>query len=214
MIRLLSLYLLFSSGLCCLAQGWELGGGAGYGVYRNGTVYTGAGTVTAGVRNRFAVTAWLTEHAYQNLSGELRYTYQDGDPFLQKSGVRTNLQGQSHTLTYDVLIQVREPERRFRPYFAAGLGAKQYVVSGPGNPSQPFTSIAQLISTDELKFVAALGGGFSYRWRSHIVLRVDFLDYLTTFPKKIIVPAQYGTRRGIFQQFTPLAGIAYTFGSS
>lgn len=212
MIRLTPLYLLICTELC-FAQSWEIGGGAGYGLYRNGTVYAAAGTVTAGVRNRFAVTAWLTEHAYQNLSGELRYTYQDGDPFLHKGGVQTNLQGQSHTLTYDLLFQIHEPEWRFRPYFAAGLGAKQYVVSGPGNPSQPLTSIAQLVSTDELKFVVALGGGFAYRWRSHVVLRVDFRDYLTTFPKKIIVAAPYGTRRGIFQQFTPLAGVAYTFGN-
>jgi hypothetical protein len=201
-----------TSSLLCCGQNWELGAGGGYGFYHNGTIYAPAGTVTAGIRNRFAMTSWLTEDMYQNLSGEFRYTYQDGDPFLQRGSVQTNIQGQSHAFHYDLLFHLHPRESRFRPYFAAGLGVKQYVVSGPASPSQPFASVAQLVSTDDTVFLTVFGAGFMYRWRPRIVLRVDFRDYITKFPKKIIPAAPNGTPRGIFQQFTPTIGLAYAFG--
>lgn len=194
-----------------VAQDWELGGGVGYGVYRNGTVIAPGGQVTAGVRNRFAVAAWVTEDLHQYISGQFRYVYQDGDPFLQSGGVQTNLQGQSHTYTYDLLFHFARRATSIRPYVAAGLGAKQYVVTGPPNPSQPFTNIAVLNSTDEVKFVSALGGGVAFLLGAHVDVRVDFRDYITTFPKKIIVPVPLATGRGIIHQFTPLVGIGYRF---
>jgi hypothetical protein len=45
----------------------------------------------------------------------------------------------------------------------------------------------------------------------HMLLRAEFRDYLTTFPRQQIVPAPNNTARGIFQQFTPLFGVSYTF---
>jgi hypothetical protein len=44
-----------------------------------------------------------------------------------------------------------------------------------------------------------------------MLLRAEFRDYLTTFPKAQIVPAPNNTARGIFEQFTPLFGVSYTF---
>jgi hypothetical protein len=45
----------------------------------------------------------------------------------------------------------------------------------------------------------------------HFLVRADFRDYLTQFPKRQISPAANGTARGIFQQFTPMAGVSYVF---
>jgi hypothetical protein len=56
-----------------------------------------------------------------------------------------------------------------------------------------------------------VGGGVTFRPRSHMQLRAEFRDYLTTFPRQEIVPAVHNTARGIFEQFTPLLGIDYTF---
>jgi opacity protein-like surface antigen len=199
----------------CAAQDqhdWELGAGGGYGFYHAASVIAPAGTVTAGIRNRFAITAWLTEHAFDYISGELRYTYQDGDPFLEAGRRQTNLQGQSHAIHYDVLVHTRPQDpHRIRPYFAAGLGLKRYRVSGPPNPDQPFTSIAQLNATSENKFLLTLGGGVSATYGSHLRVRADFRDYITTFPKKIITPVPLATARGLFNQFTPMVGVAYVF---
>ena len=50
-----------------------------------------------------------------------------------------------------------------------------------------------------------------YRLSRHALVRADFIDYITTFPKRQIAPAGSNTARGIFQQFTPLFGLSYTF---
>jgi hypothetical protein len=47
--------------------------------------------------------------------------------------------------------------------------------------------------------------------REHVLLRAEFLDYLTTFPRRQIVPIPHNTARGVFEQFTPLVGVSYSF---
>ena len=73
----------------CLAQRYELGGAIGYGVYRNGSIYAPDGKAQAGIRNRFAAGAVFSEDLYDHLSGEVRYLFHDGHPFLSSGGVKT-----------------------------------------------------------------------------------------------------------------------------
>src|SRR5690242_3595646 len=97
--------LLFASG--CLAQSWEIGGVAGYGWNRDVRV-NGAGTeATVGIRNRFVAGATITEDLYDHFSGEIRYMYHDGDPFLSLNGKTANMQGQSHSFTYNLLVHTK-----------------------------------------------------------------------------------------------------------
>lgn len=194
-----------------VAAQWEIGGAAGFGAYRKASVYAPAGKAAAGVRNRFTLSAFLAENRYERLSGEFRYTYQDGDPFLEAGGLRANIQGQSHAFHYDALFQFRGRGARVRPYFAAGAGAKQYVVTGPENPSQPLGRIALLTAAEEWKPLLSAGAGVRVRLTEHVALRLDFRDYATPFPKKVIAPAPGATARGLFQQFTPMAGFSYGF---
>jgi hypothetical protein len=194
----------------CQAQ-WEIGAGGGYGLYHTGTVIAPAGHAVAGVRNRFAFTFFAGEDLYEHLSGEFRYTYQDGDPFLSSAGVKSNIQGQSHAFHYDLLFHLRPRRERFRPYFSIGAGAKEYVVSGPAPALQPLAPIALLTANDQTKVLTVAGGGIKWRAGNHVVLRLDFRDYITTFPRDLIRPAGGATARGIFHQFTPLVGVGYTF---
>ncbi len=209
-IVIAAILVLAGAGLCSAEQ-WEIGGSLGYGLYRKAQVFSPAGTVTAGIRSRFAAGGWIGEDMYEYIGGEVRYMYQDGDPFLSAGGVKTNIQGQSHAIHYDLLIHTRPQKRRIRPYVATGMGAKMYVISGPANPAAPFGDIAALTTHDETKLLISLGGGVKVRLHPHVVLRFDVRDYLTTFPKGIIAPALGGTARGIFQQFTPVVGIGYSF---
>ena len=64
---------------------------------------------------------------------------------------------------------------------------------------------------DSGKVVFHVGGGVKFRPRDHLLLRAEFLDYLTTFPRTQIVPAPHNTARRIFEQFTPLFSVSYTF---
>jgi opacity protein-like surface antigen len=195
----------------CRAQNYELGGTIGYGIYRDGTIFSPDGEIQAGIRNRFAAGAVFGQDLYDYVSGEIRYLYQDGHPFLSGDGVRSDIQGQSHAVTYDLLFHFRDRSHRFRPFLEGGLGVKDYVIAGPAPSPQAFPNIAILTTADQWKFATTVGGGVKYRIQKHVLLRVDFLDYITTFPKQQIMPAPNNTARGIFEQFTPLFGVSYSF---
>ena len=195
----------------CLAQEFQLGGAAGYGTYHRDSVFSPGGEATAGIANRFAASVVFDDDLYEHVTGELRYLYQDGDPFLSVGGVKSNLNGQSHSVDYSILFQFGNRERRLRPYLAAGIGAKGYVVSGPAPFPQAFPQIASLNSTDQWMALFTPGAGFEYRMGKYVMLRADFRDYITRFPRDIIAPAAHGTGRGIFNQFTPMIGIGYVF---
>ena len=107
--------------------------------------------VTTGIRNRFAAGVVFGEDLFNHLSGEIRYLYHDGHAFLSSGGVKADMQGQSHTLTYDLLFHLKDREHRMRPFFAAGGGAKGYVVAGPAPFPQPIPNIASLVTVDEWK---------------------------------------------------------------
>jgi len=197
--------------LACLAQDGEIGIAVGYGEYRDGSVLSADGTAKAGFMNRFVASAVITEDQYDHLSGEFRYLYQDGDPFIRAQGTETRLQGQSHAFSYDVLVHFKPLESRIRPYVTAGVGAKLYIVRGPPNPDQPLSDIATLTTANDLKLLIVGGAGVKMRLQRHTTVRADFLDYITPFPKTEIQPAPLATARGIFHQFTPMVGISYVF---
>jgi hypothetical protein len=200
----------FFAGACC-AQQYELGGAIGYGVYRDASVISPGGTAAAGIRNRFAAGAVFCENLYEHFSGEVRYLYHDGDPFLSSGSAQGNMQGQSHAFHYDVLFQFRGRAERLRPYVAGGAGAKYYRTTGPAPVPQPLPRIASLVSESVLKPLVTLGGGVKYRLGSSLIVRADFRDYITPFPTSLFMPAGTGTDRGIFHQFTALFGVSCSF---
>jgi opacity protein-like surface antigen len=193
------------------AQQREIGADIGYGIYRNGSIYSDAGSVQAGMRNRFATGIDLGYEFSDYVSARFSYLYQDGHPFIQGQGVKTDIQGQSHALTVEALFHFKSRSHRLRPFVAGGAGAKDYVVAGPAPFPQPIPQIASLTTNDVWKVVFSVGGGLTYLLRPHLLLRAEFRDYLTTFPRQQIVPAPHNTARGIFEQFTPLFGVSYVF---
>jgi hypothetical protein len=205
--------LLFVCAAGCFAQEqpWELGFSGGYGFYHNATVLAPAGRATAGVNNRFALSAILGNDMFRWLGGEFRYTFQDGDPFLKSGGVKTLIDGHSNAYTYDLLMYLRPRGDSVRPYFIGGVGAKQFVVSGPAPASQPLAGIAVLTTRDQFIFTGAAGAGIKFKLQKHLLARFDFIDYITPFPKDLVMPASGATPRGIFHQFTPLFGLSGMF---
>jgi opacity protein-like surface antigen len=201
--------LLFST--AAFAQQYEIGAGIGYGIYRNGTIFSDNGSAQAGIRNRFAAGIILGDDFSDYVAAQFRYLYHDGHPFLQAPGVKGDIQGQSDALTTELLFHFKKRGQRWRPYLAGGIGAKEYIVAGPEPFPQPIPQIASLTTNDVWKVVFTAGGGIKYRLIPHMLLRAEFLDYMTTFPRGQIVPAPHNTARGVFQQLTPLFGVSYTF---
>jgi hypothetical protein len=195
----------------CSAQNWEIGTGVGYGVYHNGSIISSGGTANAGIRNRFTVTGYVTEDLFDRFSGEVRYVYHDGDTFLQSGSTQGVVQAQSHTLTYDALIQFKPRGARIRPYVGGGLGAKYYNTTGPVPSPQPLPRIALLTAQSQWKPVFDLGGGVRVRVKEHLTLRGDLRDYITVFPHNLFIPVANATTRGIFHQITPMFGIGVNF---
>lgn len=192
-------------------QQYEIGADIGYGLYRNGTIYSAAGSVQAGLRNRFAAGIDLGYQFSDYVAGQFSYLYHDGHPFLRAPGVSADIQGQSHALTLELLFHFKPREHRLRPFVAGGAGAKGYVIAGPEPFPQPVPQIAVLTINDVWKVAFSVGGGVKFLLRPHVLFRAEFRDYLTTFPRQQIVPAPHNTARGVFQQFTPLFGVSYTF---
>ena len=193
------------------AQQYEIGANIGYGFYRGGSIYSAFGTAQAGIQNRFAAGIILGDEFSNYVSAEFHYLYHDGHPFLQAPGVKSDIQGNSDSLTCDLLFHFRTREHRWRPFLDGGSGAKEYVIAGPEPFPQPIPQIASLTTNDIWKVVFSVGGGLKFRPVPHMLLRAEFRDYLTTFPRQQIVPAPHNTARGVFEQFTPLFGVSYTF---
>jgi opacity protein-like surface antigen len=202
-------FLVFCDAL--LGQQYELGATIGYGVYRNGSIYSSTGSVQAGIRNRFAAGINLAYDLSNYVAAEFQYLYHDGHPFLQGDGVKTDIQGQSDALTLNLLFHFHTRARRWRPFVEGGTGAKEYIIAGPAPFPQPIPDIATLTTNDVWKVAFSAGGGVKFRPIPRMVLRAEFRDYITTFPRQQIVPAPHNTARGIFQQFTPLFGVSYVF---
>jgi hypothetical protein len=195
----------------CFAQHYEAGGTVGYGAYHNGTVSSGAGTATTGFGNNVTAGAMLGDDLYPHISGELRYLYQNGDPFVSAGGKQGEVRGQSHAVHYDLLFHLKNRQSRLRPYAAVGGGAKYFRTTGPAPVPQPLPAIVTLTNVNQWRWLATAGGGVKYRVGKHAVVRAEFLDYITSFPNKVFVPAKGGADHGIFQQFTPMFGVSYAF---
>jgi hypothetical protein len=202
---------IFFCATLCFAQQYELGGTIGYGIYRNASVIGPDGTVEAGIRNRFAAGAVITEDLYNYVSGELRYLYQDGDPFVSGYGKQGNVNGQSHSLSYDLLFHAKPRQSRLRPYGEVGGGIKYFRTTGPEPAVQPFPDVVTLTNANEIRWLVTAGVGVKFRWKNNIILRADFRDYISPFPHSLFVALNGGTGRGILNQFTPLFGLSYAF---
>jgi hypothetical protein len=194
-----------------VAQQYEVGATVGYGIYHDGTILSASGTADAGIRNRFAAGILLGDEFSKYVSAEFDYLYHDGHPFLQAPGVKSDIQGNSDALTVQLLFHFKTREHRWRPFIAGGTGAKEYVIAGPSPYPQPIPNIASLTTNDVWKVVFTAGAGVEFPLIPHLLLRAEFRDYITTFPRQEIVPAPHNTARGIFEQFTPLFGISYAF---
>ncbi len=208
MLRYLALILFACE---AFAQQYEIGATVGYGIYHDGTIFSTSGTAEAGIRNRFAAGILLADEFSKYVSAEFVYLYHDGHPFLQTPGVKSDIQGNSDALTVGMLFHFKSRQHRWRTFLAAGTGAKEYVIAGPAPFPQPISQIASLTTNDVWKVVFDAGGGVKVRLSPHMVLRAEFRDYITTFPRQQIVPAPHNTARGISEQFTPLFGVSYTF---
>jgi hypothetical protein len=190
---------------------WEVGGAAGFGYMRNSTVNHPAGNATIGFDNRLAAGAVIGQDLYQHFSGELRYTFRDGDLLLKSGGQKVNLDGDSHLVHYDMLFHALRRGSRFRPYAAAGAGIRLFRATGREYVNQPFSDFAFLTKTQEVKPLISVGAGVKFTFADHAALRFDFREYISPFPEKLFVTAPGVKIRSWLYDSAPLVGLSFVF---
>jgi len=190
---------------------WEVGGAAGFGYMRNPTVNHPAGSATVGFDNQLAAGAVIGQDLYQHFSGELRYTFRDGDLLLKSGGQKANMDGDSHLVHYDVLFHALGRGSRFRPYAVAGGGIRLFRATGRESVSQPFSDFAFLTKTQEVKPLISVGAGVKFTFADHAAVRFDFREYISPFPEKLFVTAPGAKIRGWLYDSVPLVGLSFVF---
>lgn len=195
----------------CFGQKWEIGGAAGYSFFQNQTINSPSGNAEAGFKNGPVFSVTGGENLYRYIGGEFRYTFISDDLKLKMNGQQATLGGQSHAFHYDFLFHGTPRESRIRPFAAVGAGARFFRGTGAESAFQPLMNIAVLTQTSEWKALISFGGGVKFAVSKHVLLRVDFRDYASPFPTKLIAPMKGASVSGWLHDLIPMGGISFTF---
>jgi hypothetical protein len=130
---------------------------------------------------------------------------------LESGWTKATFGSQAHTIHYDFLIHSADTSAAVRPYVAFGGGIKHIRGTGTEAPFQPLSNIAILSKTNETLPLASVGGGVKLKLTDKIWLRLDVHDFLTPFPKEVIVPASGSSVSGWVNNIVGTGGITWTF---
>jgi outer membrane protein W len=196
------------------AQEWELGGGAGWGLYTSANATNGAETARARIHPGLGMSVWLANNTSDHWGGEIRYSLQKGESRLTLGSQQATFAGESHTIHYDFLWHGRNQKAAARPYFAFGAGVKQYRGTGAEQATQTLSRFALLTRTSEMRAMGSAGAGIKTRLSAHWQLRFDVHAYVTKFPTNIIAPnlgTSIGGRLGGWTvDILPTVGLSWT----
>ena len=193
-------------------QKWEFGGAVGGGFYTSQTITnSAAGNARAGIGSGISASAWLANNTSDRWSGELRYDFQRGALKLSSNGASTSFGAQSHGIHYDVHFHFAPREASIRPFVAIGGGVKMFQGTGREVAAQPFSRIALLTKTTDLRPLLSVGAGVKARINDRWNLRAGVWNFVTPFPTKVITPNAGSKVGGWMYDFVPMIGLSYTF---
>lgn len=209
--------LMLVPGSMVMAQGqvagprYEFGGGVVGSFYDKKSFTSTAGNADAGFDKGFGASAWIGQHMYPKISGEARYDFLRNDMKLDGAGAKATFSGESHAIHYDIHYHFADAGSKVRPFVLAGGGVKIYRGTGQERAFQPLSQIAVLSHTTELTGLLTFGVGVKMQLSDRVMLRLDFRDNLTRFPKKVIAPNKGSGGDGWLNNFAPTAGVSVLF---
>ena len=215
-----SRFILFTAALMLLlaagqrsafAQGGEAGLGGGASFYTEQSVNNSSGEAKAGLDKGFIVGGWIGHNLYEYMGGEIHYSFQQNDLKLTSGGTKATFGGRSHTVHYDFLFHTSPTGSKVRPFLAVGGGFKRYSGTGTEEIAQVHQEFAILTKTSEWKGLLTFAGGVKFEFKSGIHLRIEFRDYMTRFPVKVIAPVPGADVGGWLHNFVPAIGVGFTF---
>jgi hypothetical protein len=192
------------------AQTWEFGGGVGGGFYTSQNISSPGGSASAKIGSNVAGSVWLDNNGHGRWGGELRWDYQRGALQLRQAGTQASFGAESHALHYDFLFHFKEVGAPVRPFVAVGGGVKVFRGTGEEVVFQPLSNIALLSRTQDLVAMASVGAGFKVNLSPRVQLRLEVHDFLSPFPKQVIVPNVGSNVGGWIHDIVPMVGIAIT----
>ena len=192
-----------------MAQKWEFGVGAGGGFYTPQDVKLGSDSVSAKFKTNVALSTWIGNNISEKLGGELRYSYQIGDMQLKQNSAEAVFGAESHTINYNFLFYTQPSEAKVRPFVSAGAGMKFYRGTGTEAITQPLSQFALLTKANDLTGVVSVGGGVKMRLGSRSWLRFDVYDYMSPFPKQVIVPNVGASVSGWTHDIVPMVSVSF-----
>lgn len=191
------------------AQRWEFGAGAAGGFYASNAVTAAAGTASAGFTSGVGATGFVGQNMGRLFGGEVHYMYGKNDLRLTSGSERVTFGAQSHAVYYDFLVHTAPPDARVRPFAAVGGGMKIYQGTGAEVVYQNLSNYALLTKTREWKPLLTAGGGVKYSISPRVLLRVEFRDFITPFPKNVVAPNQGSKISGWVHHFLPMVGLSF-----
>lgn len=202
--------LALAAGIPAAAQQWEVGA-LGGGAFHLDRAVTGAVTGKAGIKPGFTAGGWIGHNAVGRWGGEIRYQFQKADLQASKGGQNVTFAGQNHLVHYDVLFHANSREDSVRPFVAFGGGLKGYRGTGTERAFQPLSNVAILSAVQQWQPMLSFGAGVKWRVGNRLMMRAEVRDYVTPFPKDVILPAPGNKISGWLHDITPLFGISYLF---
>ena len=192
-----------------MAQKWEVGAGAGAGIYTSQDLSLGSTSASAKFKTNAAASIWVGQNIGDRWGGELRYSYGLGDARLSQGSTEAVFGAETHTINYSFLYYTKPSESKTRPFFDAGAGVKFYRGTGTEAVNQPLSQYGLLTKAGDLTAVVSVGGGVKMRIGSHAWLRFDVHDYMSPFPKQVITP-NFGVSTGSWvHDFVPMVAIGF-----
>ncbi|MBM3744365.1 MAG: hypothetical protein FJW34_01035 [Acidobacteria bacterium] len=199
------------AGAACLGQEWEVNGLAGGSAHRNLDLTNRFGSAQTGFANGVVFGVSLVQHYYDHISGEIRWTCQRSDLMLASGGAAEKFRGSAHALHYDWHFYARPRKAPLRPFLAAGAGLKNYRGTGVERAYQPLSQFALLTRTTEWKPLISVGGGVKVRLSQRWSLTAELRDYLTPFPREVIVPVGGASLDRWVHDLVPTVGLGIRF---
>ena len=190
---------------------YEFGGGVVGSFYDKKTFTSTVGNAEAGFDKGLGASVWVGHHMYPKLSGEMRYDFLRNDMTLEGGGAKASFGGDSHAVHYDLHYHFTELGSRFRPFVLGGAGVKVYQGTGQERAFQPLSQIAVLSHTMEISGLITFGAGVKFQLTDRVLLRLEFRDNLSRFPKKVIAPNKGSGGDGWLHNFAPTAGVSVMF---
>lgn len=193
-----------------VAQQFEFGV-VGGGAFHFDRPVTGAVKGNAGLKPGWTAGGVLTHNSTGRWGGEARYQFQKTDLRASSGSQSINFSGQSHLAHYDVLLYSNSREDAVRPFVAFGGGIKGYQGTGTERAFQPLSNVAILSRVQQWQPMLSVGGGVKWRVGNRLMMRAEIRDFVTPFPKDVIVPSPGNKIGGWLHDITPMFGVSYLF---